>query len=82
MTSDAVLLSVFSPDHFIDYARVGLNDLHHLGGDVFLDIIGHGNAEIPAVIHSHRRVNSLQKSLLVDSRQNEARLVESLGTLC
>ena len=27
--------SVFSPDHFVYHAGVGLNDLYHFGGDIF-----------------------------------------------
>ena len=32
------------PDHFVDYTNVGLDDAHHLGAHVLIDIIGYRDA--------------------------------------
>ena len=39
-------LSEFSPNHFVDYAHVTLDDADNLGGDVFVHVVGHGNAGV------------------------------------
>ena len=61
------LLLIFSPNHLINHARVGLNDLYNLGGYVLLNIVGHGDAVVTDLVHGYRRIYSLQKSLFVDA---------------
>ena len=53
--------SGLSPYHFVHDSRVGLNDAHHLGGNIFLHIIRHRNAPVTAAVHLHRRVHRLQQ---------------------
>ena len=33
-----------APDHFVDDAGVGLDDADDFGGDVFVDVVGDGEA--------------------------------------
>ena len=70
-----------SPDHFVHHAGVGLDDLDHLGGYVFLHIVRHGNPQIAVPVHLNGGVHRLQKILFVNARQNEAALVQRFGAL-
>ena len=81
LSTPYIALFLFTPDHLVDYAGVGLNDLNHLSRNVFFNIVRYGNAEVTAYVHFHRSVNRPKKSVLVNARKNEARLIKSLGTL-
>lgn len=72
----------FSPDHFIDDADVGLDDLHDLVGDVFVDVVrdGDGTAIFLLADHLDGGVDSLEKSFCVDTGEDEAGLVQRLRT--
>ena len=74
------LLSLpLSPDHLVDDAGVALDDLHHLGADVLFDVVGYGDAVVAVSVHRHGGIDGLQKRLLVNSRDKEARLVKRFG---
>lgn len=73
--------SVLSPDHFVDYARIGLNDFHYLCGNIFLCVIGNGNSVISVFVQCNCRIHRLQKGLFVDSRKDKTCLVESFRAL-
>ena len=68
-----------SPHHLVDDACVALDNLHDLRGDVFFDVVGHGDAVVAVGIHRHCGVDSLQERFFVDSRNKEASLVERFG---
>ena len=67
------------PHHFVDDAGVALDDFHHLGADVFFDVVRHGNAVVAVLIHRDGGVDGLQKRLFVDSGDKEAGLVKRFG---
>ena len=73
-----LVLSELSPNHFIYDTGVGLDNLDHLGGDVFLNIIRNRDAEVTDLIHGDRSIHRLQKSLFVNAGKDEARLVKCL----
>ena len=60
-------LFVFPPNHFIDDARVALNDSHNLHGHVFGGTIGHRRTKIAISLHANRHINGLQKLLGIDA---------------
>lgn len=60
-------LSVLPPNHFIDDARVAMNDSHNLHGHVFGGIIGHRRTKIAISLHANRHINGLQKLLGIDA---------------
>jgi len=33
-------LTLFSPDHFVDYAGIGLDEFDDFGGDIGVDVVG------------------------------------------
>ena len=68
-------LTPFSPDHLIHYARVALYDFDHLGGDILVHIVGHGDTMIASGIHGDGGVYGLQQGVLVDACDEEAGLV-------
>ena len=72
----------FPPHHLIHHAGVALDDFDHLGGDVFLGVIWHGDAVVAAFVHLHGSVNGLKEAALINARQDEAALVQGLGALC
>ena len=69
-------LSILSPNHLIHHARIGLNDLDDLGGDVFFDIVRYGDTVIAYLIHCDSRIDRLQKSLFINARKDKASLVK------
>lgn len=70
-----------SPDHPVDDAGVGLDDLDNFGGDILVGVGRDRKAEVAGVVHLHSGVHGLQKAALVNAGEDEAGLVERLGTL-
>ena len=72
---------LFSPDHLVDDADVGLDDLHDLVGDVFVGVVGDGDGAAIFLLADHldRGIDGLKQSLRVDAGEDETRLVERLG---
>ena len=69
------------PNHLVDNADVGLDDADDLGGDVFVDVVWHGNAREPVADQRNGNVHALQKSLGVDTGEDETAFVQGFGTL-
>lgn len=69
------------PDHLVDDAGVGLDDLDDLGGDVLVGVGRDGEAVVAAAVHLYGGVNGLQEAPLVDAGEYEAGLVKGLGAL-
>ena len=53
------ILSKLSPNHLIYNASVGLDDFNYLGGNVFLNVVRHGDAVITVLGHLNGGVNRL-----------------------
>lgn len=53
--------SELPPDHFVDDAGVALDDLHHLGRDVLLDVVGNGDAVVAGCMHGDGGIDSLEE---------------------
>lgn len=51
---------VLAPDHLIDDAGVGLDDLDDLGGDILVGVNRHRDAMISSFVHLDSGVNRLQ----------------------
>lgn len=51
----------FSPDHFVDYACVGLDEFDDLGGDAFVDVVWDGKSEVAVAVHFYGDVDGLEK---------------------
>ena len=77
---DADVLSL-PPNHLINDPCVALNDLHDLGGDVLLYVIRYRDAVIAVLVHGYRRVHRLKQALFVDTREDEASLVQCFRPL-
>lgn len=69
------------PDHPVDDAGVGLDDLDDLGGDVLVGVGRDRKAEVASAVHLHGGVHGLQKAPLVNAGEDEAGLVKGLGAL-
>lgn len=69
------------PHHLIDDADVALDDADDFGGDVFVDVVGHGDAGEAVADKGDGHVDALQQAFGVDAAQHEAALVEGLGAL-
>lgn len=68
-----------APNHFVDNANVRLDDADHLGGDVFVNVVGDGNAGEAVADEGDGYVYALQEALGVDAGKHEAALVEGFG---
>ena len=66
---------VFSPDHFVYYTYIRLNDAHDLGGDVLVNIVGHGDAGLGIADELYGHINALQEAFGVDAAEHEAAFV-------
>lgn len=73
------LLLSLSPHHLVDDTGVALDDFHDFGRDVFLDVVGHGDAVVAVGIHCDGGVDSLQEGLFIDACDKEACLVKRFG---
>lgn len=70
------------PDHLIHHADVGLDDADHLGGDVFVNVVGDRDAGEAVADEGDGNVYALEKALGVDAGEHEAAFVEGFGALC
>lgn len=77
----ALAASEFSPNHFIDYTHIALYDLHDLGADILVHIVGNGDTMLAVTAELDGGVNGLEQGFLVDTSNDEVALVDSLGTL-
>lgn len=75
-------LLALPPHHLVHDARVGLDDLHDLGGHVLVGVVGHGRlGERPLRVQRHGGAHGVHQAALVDAGEREVRLVERLGAL-
>lgn len=73
---------VLPPHHAVHDARVALDDLHDLRGDVLVCIVRHGGGGVAALgVERHGGAHGVQEPALVDAGQREAAPVERLGAL-
>ena len=79
--SELSYISAFSPDKLVNNACIAFDDFNHLGRNVFLYVIGYGNAVIAVTCQLHRRFHRLQKMLFINACKHEATLVQCFGTL-
>ena len=76
-----VLPSVFSPNHFVDDADVALDDFDDFGADVFIDVVGDGDAVVTVAAEADGGVHCLEEAGGVDAGDDEVAFVDCLGTL-
>ena len=69
------------PDHLVDDAGVGLDDLDDLGRDVLVDVVRDRGAVVAGGIHGDGGLDGLQQGAGVDAGDEEAGLVQRLGPL-
>lgn len=74
-------LSVLPPNHFIDDARVALNDPRDLHGHVFSSVTRYRCAKAFRPLHRDGHFYRLKEGLHVDSGQYKASRVQRLWTL-
>lgn len=74
-------LSVLPPNHFIDDARVAMNDSHNLHGHVFSSVTRYRCAKAFRPLLRDGHFYRLKEGLHVDSSQHEASGVQRLGAL-
>lgn len=76
----AYLLSgLFAPDHFVDDACVGLDEFDDFVGNVFVNVVGDGEAAVAVAVHFNGYVDRLQQGGFVDAGQDEVAFVEGFG---
>ena len=79
--SSTHILLEFPPHHLIHHAYIGLDDAHDLSGNVFVDVVGDGDAREAVADEGDGDVNALQEAKGVDAAQDEATLIQGLGAL-
>lgn len=63
--------SELSPDHLIHHPRIGLDNLHDLGRDVFVDVVRHQDAVVAGSVHGDSAVHDLKEALFVEAGKDE-----------
>ena len=81
MIVEGLPVSVLPPNHLVDDAGVGLDDLDDFGGDVLVHVVGDGDAVLSIAAEFHGGVNGLKEALFVDAGDDEIALVDGLRTL-
>ena len=74
-------MRLLSPNHLVDDAGIALDDFDNFGGDVFVYVVGHGDAVVTVLAKADGGVNGLQETLGVDAGDDKAAFVDGLGTL-
>ena len=69
------------PNHLIHNPYIALDNLHYLGADILIHIIGDGDAMLTVFAEFYGGIYSLEEALGVDAGNDEVTLVNSLGTL-
>ena len=73
-------LNFFSPHHLVYDTDIGLYDSYDLAGDV-VGVVGDGYAAVSVGGHPDGELDGLQQTLSVYAAEDEAALVEGLGSL-
>ena len=73
-------LHLFTPYHLINYTYVRLDDLNDLCGNG-VSVVWYWDAIVAILVHFYCEIDTLEESLSVDARENEAAFVECFGTL-
>ena len=71
----------FPPHHLIHNPGVALDDFDHLGGDVFLHVVRHGDADVAVSVHLHGGVHGLEEAVRINACQDETALIQGFGAL-
>lgn len=71
----------FAPHHLVDYVDVALDDLDDGGADVLSDVDVDWGAVVAVAVHLDGGVDGLEEAFLVNAGEDEACVVEALGTL-
>ena len=67
-----------APHHLIDDACIALDDLHYFGGDVFVDVVGDGDAVVAGGVHGDGGVDGLEQTVRIDAGDEEAGFIKGL----
>ena len=78
---DNLWTNLFPPHHLVHYPHVALDDLHHLGRDILVHIVGHGDAVVAVAAEADGGVDGLKEAVGVDAGDDEAALVDGFRTL-
>ena len=70
-------MHLLSPDHLVHNPRIALDNLHDLGADILVYIIGNGDALLPVAAKFHSSIYGLQQASFVDTGYDEVALVDS-----
>ena len=73
------MLNLFPPNHLVHNTHIALDDADDLGGDVLIDIVGHGDAGLGIIDEFHGHIDTLQQALGVDAAEHEATFVQRFG---
>ena len=79
MISYSVCDRSLPPYHLVDNADVGLDDLHDLGGDILIHIVGDGKTVVALFAKFYGGINGLEKALRVNAGNDEVAFVDGFG---
>ena len=74
-------MRLLPPHHLVDDARIALDNLDDLGGNVLVYVVGHGDTVEAVLAKANGGVDCLKQAAAVDAGDDEATLVDGLGTL-
>ena len=67
------------PYHLVDDADVGLDDLHDLGGDILIHIVGDGKTMVALFAKFYGCIDGLEEALRVDAGNDKVAFIDGCG---
>ena len=67
------------PYHLVDDANVGLDDLHDLGGDILIHIVGNGKTMVTLLTEFNCGIDGLEEALRINTGNDEVAFVDGFG---
>ena len=75
------MFDLFSPDHFIDYTNIRLDDSYHFRAHIFVHIVGHRDTRLSIFNQFYGHIDTLEEAFGVNATEHEATFVKGFGTL-
>lgn len=81
VSSNCQVTLMFSPNQFINYTRITLDDFDDLIRHILIHIVRHWNTQVIILVHLHSHVNRLQQMVTINTCKDKVALIQCFGSL-
>lgn len=81
VSSNYQVTLMFSPNQFINYTRITLDDFDDLIRHILIHIVRHWNTQVIILVHLHSHVNRLQQMVTINTCKDKVALIQCFGSL-